>query len=140
MAEKIAGADASVVLGRVSRTELFENNAYRRHTMHNATALTEAGVSWSIGSGAEDSASARFVGLNAQLAAAYSATSKDWLSLVTAHAADVLGLTGKAGRLRRGMSADMVIWSGDPSDPGSRVERVLVGGEVVYDASAGGGS
>ncbi len=140
VAERLADADASVVLGRVSRTELFENNAYRRHTMRNAAALTEAGVSWSIGSGADGSASARFVGLNAQLATAYGATTKDWLYLVTAHAADALGLGGKAGRLRRGMSADLVIWSGDPGDPGSRVERVLVGGDVVYDASAGGGS
>jgi len=124
----------------VSRTELFVNNEYRRHTMLNAAALTKAGVAWSIGSGAHSSASARFIGMNAQLAASYGATSKGWLYLVTARAADALGLSGRAGRLRRGMPADMVIWSGDPDDPGSKVERVLVGGEVVYERHAGGGA
>jgi len=140
VADALAKADATVVLGPVSRTESFVDNAFRRHSMHSAAALTQAGVTWSIGSGAATARSARFVGLNAQLAAEYGAATTGWLPLVTSRAADVLGLSGRAGRLAPGMSADFVIWSGDPSDPGSRVEQVYIGGEVAYDAHAGGGS
>jgi len=140
VAEELADADATVVLGAVSRSESFEDNEFRRHSVRNAAALSQAGVSWSIGSGASTSRSARFVGLNAQLAAAHGASDRGWLHLVTARAADALGLTRQAGRLMRGMAADLVIWSGDPGDPGSRVEQVWIDGEVVYDANAGGGS
>jgi imidazolonepropionase-like amidohydrolase len=40
------------------------------------------------------------------------------------------------------MEADLVIWSGDPGDPTSIVERVFVGGKLAYVAPhlAGGGS
>jgi len=139
VAEQIAKAKASVVLGQVSRTEVFNDSAYRRHTVRNAAALSKAGVSWSIGSGPRGPA-ARFVGLNAQLAVGHGAGSTNWLDLVTSHAAKSLGIEKQAGRLRPGMPADIVIWSGDPGDPGTTVERVFVGGEVVFDAAAGGGS
>lgn len=131
LADELAEADVPVVLGQVARTELFENNAYRRHDTHNAARLEAAGVVWTVGSGAMGPTAARFVGVNAQLAARYGGG--DWLRTVTTEAARVLGIDRKIARLIRGMPADLVIWSGDPASPEAVVEKVFVDGEVAYE-------
>ena len=143
VADKIADAEVPVVLGQVSRTDLFEPNEFRRHTERNAAALTRAGVRWTAGSGGANPHTARFVGLNAQLASSYHAdltaredgTGKErWMQTVTSDAAAVLGLAGRIGRLATGMRADLVIWTGDLGDPGSTVDRVFVAGKLAYVA------
>jgi len=50
---------------------------------------------------------------------------------VTGRAAAALGVEDRVGLLRPGRSADLVVWDGPPLHPSSRVEAVLVGGEVV---------
>ncbi|WBU38366.1 amidohydrolase [Homoserinibacter sp. YIM 151385] len=61
------------------------------------------------------------------------------LEALTVNPAAILGLDGRVGALAPGLDADLVIWSGDPLDVGSRAELVLVGGREVYrwDAAAG---
>ena len=98
----------------------------------NLDALTKAGVRWTVASGAADPLAARFVGLNAQVAAGYAGV--DWMKTVTIDAARILGISRSAGRLARGMAADLVVWSGDPNDPASIVERVYIGGKLAYQA------
>ena len=143
VADKIADAEVPVVLGQVSRTDLFEPNEFRRHTERNAAALTRAGVRWTAGSGGANPHTARFVGLNAQLASSYHADLTDreggtgqerWMRTVTSDAAAVLGLASRIGRLAVGMKADLVIWTGDPGDPGSTVDRAFVAGKLAYVA------
>ena len=90
----------------------------------------------------------RFVAFLAQLDAAPSGNASDQdpssadrieiLERVTSVAADILGVGGEIGRLRNGMRADFVIWSGDPLDPASQVENVFVGGSEAYDADEKG--
>lgn len=143
LAERLADADVAVVLGPSVRTHLFENNAHRRHSADAAGALTDAGVSWSIGSGALGSLQARFVGLVAQLACRSIGDRDAWLRAVTTQAADILESSKKIGRIKPGYSADIVIWKGDPGDPAAGVDRVLVAGRVVFNATRkarGGGS
>ncbi|NUP97510.1 MAG: amidohydrolase family protein [Planctomycetaceae bacterium] len=43
------------------------------------------------------------------------------------------GIQNRVGSLEPGKDADIVVISGDPSDPRSHVELVLVNGKVVYD-------
>jgi len=136
VADAIADAKVAVVLGTTLRPDLRENNEYRRHAQTNAEALTRAGVRWMVGSGAGSVASGRFVYQNAQLAAAALSKPTSPLEWVTRQAADFLELA-HAGRLARGHRADLVVWSGDPSDPASKVERVYVAGKVVYEALQG---
>lgn len=139
MAEELAARDIPVILGSITRGDIFENNEYRRHSTKNAAMLTKAGVQWTVGSGAERALSTRFVGEKAQLAAGMvSAPDVSWLELVTTRAAGLLGLPRGAGRLVRGASADFVIWNGDPRDPASRVEEVYIDGTLAW--RAGGGS
>ena len=43
------------------------------------------------------------------------------------------GIAHRVGSLEKGKDADIVVISGDPSDPRSHVELVLINGRVVYD-------
>ncbi len=53
-----------------------------------------------------------------------------WTAL-TSDAARLAGVGDRLGRIERGQDADVVLWSGNPLDLGSRVEAVYVGGVEV---------
>jgi len=117
---------------RQGRPAPSRGDIYRRTVPNQGAILQEAGVPWLVGSGGLDGGS-RFVLQNAQIAIANNGQGNA-LKLVTAKAADLLGVEDKLGRLRPGLLADVVIWSGDPLEPASRVKRVYMGGTVVYQA------
>lgn len=54
------------------------------------------------------------------------------LAAVTLEPARVLGLEERLGSLDAGKDANLVVWSGDPFEPGSRVLAVMLEGEFVY--------
>lgn len=54
------------------------------------------------------------------------------LTIVPARAA---GIADRVGSLEVGKEADVIVVSGHPADPRTRVELVLQDGEIVYDAS-----
>ena len=144
VADQLAEARVPVVLGTTLRAGNYVDDEFRRHAQNTGDALSEAGVQWTVTSGGQSPAAARFVGINAQLAAAHNRKTSDWLRLVTTDAAKILGLPSRSGRLVRGGQADFVVWSGDPSDPSSKVEHVYVAGKLAYEAKrtstpAGGG-
>jgi imidazolonepropionase-like amidohydrolase len=91
-----------------------------------------SGVRWTVGSGGDGDGASRFVALNAQLAAAGPGTSPGALELVTARAAEVLGVEEEIGRLAPGLHADLVVWSDNPLSAHATIEAVLVGGRLVY--------
>ena len=133
VADEIADAEVPVVFGRITERMLHQNDAYQRRSPHAPAVLEAAGVDWVIGSGAMGSGEARFVLQNAQLASRHAHGPKlNPLELVTARAADFLGVGDRIGRIQRGRAADLVVWSGDPLDPASRVQRVYVAGKEVY--------
>lgn len=53
-----------------------------------------------------------------------------WNAL-TSEAAQIAGVADRVGRIERGLDADIVLWSGDPLDLGSRVVAVYVNGARV---------
>ena len=53
------------------------------------------------------------------------------LAALTRNPARIWGIDDHYGTLAAGLDADLVIWSGDPLEPASRAERVLVRGEEV---------
>src|SRR5690606_29660597 len=53
---------------------------------------------------------------------------------VTIIPALVAGLHERLGSLEVGKDADILVVTGDPADPRSSIEQVLVEGRVVYDA------
>jgi imidazolonepropionase-like amidohydrolase len=134
VADEIAEAKAKIVLGRMDRDPFPRVVPFRRASPGIGAALNNAGIPWTVGSGAESASRARFVAWNAQLATAH-APSSDPLRTVTAEAARMLAVEKQIGQLRPGMLADIVLWQGDPLDPAGRVQSVYVGGEVVYEAA-----
>ncbi len=133
VAGQIADAKVPVVLGNMARSGVRRDDQFRRAVRNNGAVLSAAGVRWVVGSGGESALAARFVAINAQLAAAHS-PGLDPLGPVTAAAADTLRIDGQVGRLRPGLLADFVLWSGHPSQPASKVLRVYIGGALVYQA------
>ncbi|MEU2200678.1 amidohydrolase [Isoptericola sp. NPDC019482] len=63
------------------------------------------------------------------------------LEALTVNPASFLGLDDRVGALTPGLDGDVVVWSGDPLDVGSRAEHVFVTGVEVYtwDRDADGG-
>ncbi|MCP3858370.1 MAG: amidohydrolase family protein, partial [Phycisphaeraceae bacterium] len=60
------------------------------------------------------------------------------LRAITLGGASLSGVAGKVGAIAPGLHADLVVLSGDPLDPATRVEMVFVDGRVVLDARAKG--
>jgi len=58
------------------------------------------------------------------------------LQLITSGPADQLGIGNRVGRLRPGLDADLVIWSGHPLSVYSRVEQTWVDGRRYFDREA----
>lgn len=56
------------------------------------------------------------------------------LVALTSGGAALAGVGDEVGAVRAGLDADLVLWSGDPVDPKSRVLAVYVDGERVYEA------
>ena len=57
---------------------------------------------------------------------------------VTSVPAEAAGLDDRLGRVHPGLEADLVISTGDPTDPRSSVERVYQAGRLVYDTRVQG--
>jgi imidazolonepropionase-like amidohydrolase len=60
----------------------------------------------------------------------------DAIAAATAVPAQILGLGGTIGQIGKGCRADLVVFSGDPLDPRSWVEKVYIGGKLAYDRAA----
>ncbi|MGH7151380.1 MAG: amidohydrolase family protein, partial [Planctomycetota bacterium] len=58
------------------------------------------------------------------------------LRALTVDAAALLGATDRMGSLEPGRDADLVVWSGNPLDLGTRPLAVIVGGEIVWEEGA----
>ena len=54
------------------------------------------------------------------------------LAAVTLEQARALGLDERTGSLEKGKEADLVLWSGDPLEPSSRVMAVMLDGKFVH--------
>lgn len=54
------------------------------------------------------------------------------LKAITINAAEILGIADRIGSLAPGKDADIIVLNGHPFDPRTRVELVLVSGEIAY--------
>jgi imidazolonepropionase-like amidohydrolase len=53
------------------------------------------------------------------------------LKALTFHAAKILGVEDRIGTVEKGKDGDLLIFSGDPFSPSSRLEKVLINGKVM---------
>ena len=61
---------------------------------------------------------------------------KSALRSVTQHAADFLGVGAELGTLAEGKHANLIILSGDPFEPGTEVDAVMLDGKIVHGESS----
>lgn len=97
-----------------------------------ARALSDAGVQFAIMTD-HPVVPIQYLGISAGLAARGGLETGKALRAVTSEAAKLLGLDHRIGSLEPGKDADVVILDGHPFDVRSRVVKVLVSGQSVYN-------
>ncbi len=58
----------------------------------------------------------------------------DALRAVTLEPATLMGIDKEVGSIEKGKAADLVFWDGDPLDPHGKVNRVMILGDIVWQA------
>lgn len=76
--------------------------------------------------------------LQGAMSARLGADAYQMVRAITTHPAQTLWIDDHVGSLEIGKDADIVIYSGDPLDPRSRVEIVLIDGELQYSRERDG--
>ncbi len=97
-----------------------------------AKVLKENGVPFALSSHGSADVEARLP-VQAGYAMAGGLGFEDALAAVTSVPARLLGVAERVGTLEVGKDADLVLWSGEPFQPGSRVLVTIVDGVVRYD-------
>jgi imidazolonepropionase-like amidohydrolase len=127
VAPEIAAAGVPVILNPVlDRPTSLETLG---STLENAARLEKAGVIVAIegNSGAHRAHEMRY---NAGIASANGMSRQGALAAITINPARIFGVADRLGSLEPGKDADLVIWSGDPFEPLSRPQLILVRGEA----------
>jgi imidazolonepropionase-like amidohydrolase len=98
-------------------------------TLDNAARLEKAGVTVVLQTGGGDHRTHE-VRYDAGTAVAYGMSPAGALAAITINPAKVFGVGARIGSLEAGKDADLVLWSGDPFEPMSRPQLVLIRGEA----------
>lgn len=102
-------------------------------SMETAAKLHEAGVPLAFQSGYEGYVpKTRVARYEAAIAAANGLGMENALYALTVGAAEILGVSDRIGSLEEGKDADVVLFSGDPFEYLTRVEAVIIDGNVVH--------
>lgn len=129
VADKLAAARVPVMTGAMNSIPgSFEQLNSRQE---NPALLRRAGVQVVLignGGGDEEVFNVRNIKQEAGNAVAYGMSWDDALRAVTLAPAEVFGVTDRVGSLQAGRDANVVIWSGDPFEFSTVVERVFVRG------------
>ena len=93
-----------------------------------------AGVPVAMGSGYESYVpKTRVVLWEAAIACAYGCPFSDALGLITASAAQLLGISDRVGSLEVGKDGDMALYDGDPFEYTTHCIGTVIDGDVVSD-------
>ena len=127
-----AVAEAGVPVNHGPRTMNLRSFIREDRMLGTAAAFVEAGVpSFSLNTDAGVLPQEELF-LQGSMSARLGADGYEMLRAVTANPAQAIAADHRVGSLEAGKDADVVISSGDPLDPRSRVELVLIDGEVQY--------
>lgn len=127
VADEIAAAGVPVILNPIqNRPASFESLGA---SLENAARLHAAGVTVVLEGqgGAHRAHETRY---NAGNAVAHGLPFDAALKAVTINPARVFGVANRVGSLEPGKDADLVLWSGDPFEPLSRPQLILVRGQA----------
>ena len=105
----------------------------RERTFETLRIIHEAGVKFALQTDA-DNGKIMFLAVSAALAVKYGLPKEEALKAITITPAEILGVGDRIGSIERGKDADLRVVDGDPLDVRSRVQLVLIDGEVAYKA------
>jgi len=129
LADILAARDIPVIIGPLftsrSKVEL------RNRSLANPGKLAAAGVTIAITTD-HPVVPINFLVHQASLSVKHGLDRDVALQALTINPARIIGIDDRLGSIEPGKDADLVIWSGDPLDVLSRVERALMDGEEIY--------
>jgi imidazolonepropionase-like amidohydrolase len=129
LADLIAARDIPVIIGPLmtsrSKVEL------RNRSLRNPGLLARAGVTISITTD-HPVVPIHFLVHQATLSVKHGLDRETALRALTINPARVAGIDARLGSIEAGKDADLAIWSGDPLDVFSRVQRALINGTEIY--------
>ncbi|MCJ7675397.1 MAG: amidohydrolase family protein [Sedimentisphaerales bacterium] len=141
VAEEIAKKNAPVVLGPFyyyPRTS-SQYDEGREVSWNNAGILAKAGVRVAIASNAQEGprlAATQDESIDLLTAAAFAVrhgmAPAEALKSITLTPAEILGVADRVGSLEKGKDADILILSGNPLAATSRIKRVILNGQTVF--------
>lgn len=134
-ADRLAAARVPV-LTNSAMNNIPDSFSTLNQRQENAALLRKAGVQVVITGGGDVSRyNARNIKYEAGNAVAYGMSWDDALRAVTLTPAELFGLSDRIGSLQTGRDANLVVWSGDPFEFSTQVERVFIRGREVKEPS-----
>jgi imidazolonepropionase-like amidohydrolase len=134
IADLIAARGIPVIIGPLltsrSKVEL------RNRSLANPGLLAQAGVTISITTD-HPVVPIHFLVHQATLSVKHGLDRQTALEALTINPARVAGIDDRLGSIEPGKDADLAIWSGDPLDVFSRVQRALINGTEIYTDTDG---
>jgi imidazolonepropionase-like amidohydrolase len=134
VADLLAARDVPVIIGPLftsrSKVEL------RNRSLANPGKLAAAGVTIAITTD-HPVVPINFLVHQASLSVKFGLDRETALRALTINPARILGVADRLGSLEPGKDGDVVVWSGDPLDVLSRVERAFQDGREIYTATSG---
>ena len=123
--ELVKGKKPAILLGPETVTEELGKlrNSASQFADHDLPVVFSSG----------ECAGARFLPLHAAYAVRYGLSPNDALAALTSATANAFQLGDRVGSLAKGKDADLVVFSGNPFEPQSRVLLVVCNGNVVID-------
>ncbi len=129
LADILAARDIPVIIGPLftsrSKVEL------RNRSLANPGRLAKAGVTIAITTD-HPVVPIHFLAHQAALSVKHGLDRDTALQALTINPARIIGIADRLGSIEPGKDADLVIWSGDPLDVLSRVERAFMDGTEIY--------
>lgn len=127
IASRLATARVPVMAGAMNNIPAFSALGARQD---NPALLRQAGVQvLLVGTGNDPlTFNVRNITQEAGNAVAYGMDWNEALRAITLAPAEVFGVADRIGTLRAGLDANVVVWSGDPFEFGSRAEQVFIRG------------
>ncbi|WP_245683937.1 amidohydrolase family protein [Rhodohalobacter halophilus] len=128
--DEIKAADIPVI---IHPTMARPGGAMKNMSFETASKLFDADIPIAFQSGFEGYVpKTRVVRYEAAIAAANGLGMENALYSITAGAANILGIDDRVGSLERGKDADIAMFDGDPFEYLTKVQGVIIDGEVVY--------
>lgn len=127
--EDLVQADVPMIVGPIlmNRRGLFRTTSHKTPGV-----LAQAGLKFALSTEHPQTGIDHLV-TTAAIACREGMPEEEALKAITIYPAEILGLADQIGSIEKGKKADLVVWSGHPFETLTKVDKVLIGGQMVYE-------